>query len=59
MASFNTSVRQMTEMFQLQKRLSKKWPEMFQRKKNRPPTFIQWDHSRTKCGKKTHRVEKW
>jgi len=33
MASFNTTVRQMTEMFQLSKCLSKKWPKCLSEKK--------------------------
>jgi len=34
-ASFNTTVRQTTEMFQLTKCLSKKWPTFFSEKKQR------------------------
>jgi len=33
MASFNTTVRQMTEMFQCPKCLSKKWPNYFSEEK--------------------------
>jgi len=33
MVSFNTTVRQMTEMFQWPKCLSKKWPKCFSGKK--------------------------
>jgi len=43
MASFDTTVRQMTEMFQWAKYLSKKWPKcLIEKKKNSWTVWYEW-----------------